>query len=108
MFFSTRLELYETPILKYILEKTCLCIEEVRQGILDACPLCLYASYQLHLGNNAAKLCLPKSGGVANEKSKGILGWNEYVKPYQAKSKFWFGVWQAAGRPREGELFILQ
>ena len=45
---------------------------------------------------------------VANEKSKDILGWNEYVKPYQAESKFWFCVWQAAGRPREGELFILQ
>ena len=45
---------------------------------------------------------------MANEKSKGILAWNEYVKPYQAESKFWFGVWQAAGRPREGELFILQ
>ena len=50
--------------------------------------------------NNAAKFCLPTLGGVAKGKSKGILGWNEYVKPYQAESKFWFGVWQAAGRPR--------
>ena len=31
--------------------------------------------------DKAAKLCLPKSGAVANEKSKGILDWNEYVKP---------------------------
>ena len=33
-----------------------------------------------------------------------------YLTTYfdQAESKFWFGVWQAAGRPREGELFILQ
>ena len=54
----------------------------------------------------AAKLCLPRSGGVA-WKSKGISGWNEYEKPYQAKSEFWFGVRQAAGTPREGELFIL-
>ena len=53
-------------------------------------------------------MCLPRSGGVANEKSKGITGWNEYVKPYQTESKFWFWVWQSAGRPREGELFILQ
>ena len=45
--------------------------------------------------DKAAKLCLPKSGAVANEKSKGILGWNEYVKPYQAESKFWFVVWEA-------------
>ena len=45
---------------------------------------------------------------MANEKSKGILDWNEYLKPYQAESKFWFGVQQAAGRPREGELFIFQ
>ena len=40
--------------------------------------------------------------------SKGISGWNEYVKPYQTKTKFWFWGWQAVGRPREGELFILQ
>ena len=53
-------------------------------------------------------MCLPKSGGVANEISKGILGWNEYVKLHQAESKFWFGVWLAAGRPREEELFILK
>ena len=39
---------------------------------------------------------LSRSGGVANEKSNGISGWNECVKPYQAESKFWFGVWQTA------------
>jgi len=95
-----------------------------RLDILDSpqeCNLC----YTLHCQNhdasideyatgiceaidNAAKFSLPRSGGVANEKSRGISGWNEYVKPYQAESKFWFGVWQAAGRPRKGELFILQ
>ena len=55
--------------------------------------------------DNAVKLCLPKSGGVANEKSKGIfLGWkwNQYVKAYQVGSKFWFWVWQAVGRWRIG------
>ena len=76
-------------------ESWCISIDEYAAGICEAI-------------DNAAKLCLPKSGGVANKKSKGILGWNEYVKPYQAECKFWFGVWQAAGRPREGELFILK
>ena len=77
-----------------------------RLNILDSpqeCNLC-YTSYTLHCQNhdasideyptwiceaidNAAELCLPKSG-VANKKSIGILGWNEYVKPYQAECKF--------------------
>ena len=69
-----------------------------RLNILDSpqeCNLC----YTLHCQNhdasideyatglceaidNAAKFSLPRSGGVANEKSRGISGWNEYVKPY--------------------------
>ena len=47
-----------------------------------------YAARICEAIDNAAKLCLPKSGGVANERSKGILIWNEYVKPYQAERKF--------------------
>ena len=47
-----------------------------------------YATGICESKDNEAKLCLPRSGGVASEKSKGISGWNEYVKPYQAESKF--------------------
>ena len=54
--------------------------------------------------DNAAKLCLPRSGGVANENSKGISGWNKYLKPYQAESKFWFDK-QLGGQERENCLF---
>ena len=35
-------------------------------------------------------------------------GWNEYVKPFQDESKFWFGVWKAAGCPDYGELHDIQ
>ncbi len=47
--FSSRLEEYEYIFPEIHAWKDCLCIKEVRQGILDA-PLCLYASYHLHLG----------------------------------------------------------
>ena len=32
-------------------------------------------------------------------------GWNEYVRPYQEVSKFWYGLWRAAGAPNNGELY---
>ena len=35
-------------------------------------------------------------------------GWNEYVKPFQDESKFWFGVWKAADCPAQGELYNIQ
>ena len=48
-FFSSRLELYEYTYPEIHAWKDCPCIKEVRQGILDARPLCLYAFDLLHL-----------------------------------------------------------
>ena len=54
----------------------------------------------------AGKECLP-SIFPGKAKSKGIPGWNTYVKPYSDESRFWHGLWAAAGKPLAGELFTI-
>ena len=36
---------------------------------------------------------------------KRTAGWEEFVKPYQDESKFWFSVWVSAGKPNNGDLY---
>ena len=50
---------------------------------------------------------IPLSGGGTDKKErrKNLAGWNEFVKPYQDESKFWHGVWAAAGKPTNGDLY---
>ena len=54
----------------------------------------------------AGKECLPSTSSKKT-KSRGIPGWNTYVKPYSDESRFWHGLWAAAGKPLSGELFVI-
>ena len=55
--------------------------------------------------DTAAHECLPMVG-EAQHNSRGVPGWNEFVKPYRDESLFWDGLWKAAGAPPDGELFV--
>ena len=46
----------------------------------------------------AAKECLPWTNNHRQNRKRTMPGWNEYVRPYQEESKFWYGLWRAAGR----------
>ena len=50
---------------------------------------------------------LSSSGGGRHGSSKptAVPGWSEYVKPFSEESKFWFAVWQSAGRQSDGALY---
>ena len=39
---------------------------------------------------------------------KGLVGWNEFVKPYKEKSIFWNDIWISSGRPQNGQLANLR
>ena len=32
-------------------------------------------------------------------------GWNEFVKPFKQEAKFWWSLWDSAGRPNDTPLF---
>ena len=50
--------------------------------------------------------CLPLVGlPVQHGGQKVTPEWTEYVKPYQEESKFWHGLWRAAGSPDAGDLY---
>ena len=50
-----------------------------------------------------AKECLAHSGGVNRSSYPPVIpGWSDHVKPFLEESKFWFAVWQSAGKPRVG------
>ena len=66
-----------------------------------------YATSVCEAVDSASKKCLPVSGRAAPQGRRGIPGWSEYVKPFQEESKFWHGVWLAAGSPNQGELYNL-
>ena len=53
----------------------------------------------------AAKECLPWTNNHRQNRKRTMPGWNEYVRPYQEESKFWYGLWRAAGAPNNGELY---
>jgi len=63
-----------------------------------------YASSICEVVEAAARECLPTAGGGGQRPGRGTSGWNEFVKPFQDESKFWHGVWQAAGQPNQGEI----
>ena len=46
---------------------------------------------------------IPKKRISSNSKG-GIMGWNDFVKPFKEKSIFWNNVWKNAGSPQQGEL----
>ena len=54
---------------------------------------------------SAGKECLPSVGSPAKSVRKPVLGWTEYVKPYQLESIFWHSIWISLGKPRYGESF---
>ena len=57
----------------------------------------------------AVKQCLSVEGGATRQPVRKVMrGWNEYVKPFQDESWFWFGVWKAADCPAQGELYNIQ
>ena len=39
---------------------------------------------------------------------QGIVGWNEFVKPYKEKSIFWNDIWKTSGKPQTGQLAELR
>ena len=48
----------------------------------------------------AVKQCLSVGGGATRQPVRKVMsGWNEYVKPFQNQSRFWFGFWKAADCP---------
>ena len=56
--------------------------------------------------DRAASSCLPLVGHPVQQGGhKMTPGWTEYVKPYQTDSRFWSGVWRAAGSPDVGDLY---
>ena len=56
--------------------------------------------------DSAARSHLPMSGSSRKAgQSPAVPGWNEYVKPFQDESKFWNGLWKAAGSPQYGDLY---
>ena len=55
---------------------------------------------------NAAKECIPYSGGNPHHiKKKPLLAmWNDEVQPFKDKALFWHAVWQSAGKPINTQL----
>ena len=51
----------------------------------------------------SAELTIPTK--KISSETKGIPGWNEYVKPYKDKSIFCHELWVNAGKPQSGNLF---
>ena len=53
---------------------------------------------------------IPVSGGTKSKVTpscpiqKTIPGWNDEVAPYKDDARFWYAVWQSAGRPSQGQL----
>ena len=65
-----------------------------------------YCMEVLETVDSVTKECLPCSGGGGGRGgTKDTPGWNEFVRPYQDDSKFWYGVWGAAGRPQAGDVY---
>ena len=95
---STKLEQLSTPECVECRDVHCIIhtdqLEEYTMSVLEAVQ-------------TAAVECLACTGG--NKKgprdSQILPGWTEYVKPYSEESKFWFAMWQSAGKPRTGALF---
>ena len=52
---------------------------------------------------NSADKTIPTKRISSNGKG-GIMGWNDFVKPYKEKSIFWNNIWKDAGSPQQGEL----
>ena len=51
---------------------------------------------------NAVANCIPRTN---NQSRAGlIVGWNDFVKPYQDEAKFWFSVWSSYGRPQNNQI----
>ena len=46
----------------------------------------------------AADQTIPKTKPKPKNK-KELVGWKDYVEPYQDAAKFWFSIWTSAGRP---------
>ena len=56
----------------------------------------------------AGEACLPMTSSGGLKPTRKILpGWDQYVKPHAEESKFWYSLWCSAGKPREGELFLM-
>ena len=36
-----------------------------------------------------------------------IPGWKEFVKPYKDDARFWFAIWESAGRPQNNNLHLI-
>ena len=64
-----------------------------------------YCNDILEAIDGAAKNNLPYAGSSKNSKSLTTPGWNEHVGPYQKEAKFWFSLWESAGRPSFGDLY---
>ena len=39
---------------------------------------------------------------------QGLVGWNDFVKPYKEKSIFWHDIWKTSGKPQTGQLAELR
>ena len=50
--------------------------------------------------------CLPMKGGRSEGKNL-LIGWKEFVKPFQEESKFWHSIWVSSGKPMIGQVFQL-
>ena len=59
--------------------------------------------------SESSNKCLPHTSiNNVNNGKKHIPGWNEYVKEYAEKAKFWHEIWIQCGRPNQGEVAIIR
>ena len=59
--------------------------------------------------SESSNKCLPHTSiNNVNNGKKYIPGWNEYVKEYAEKAKFWHEIWIQCGRPNQGEVAIIR
>ena len=51
-----------------------------------------------------ASLACTGGGRQAGGQHQAVPGWSDHIKPYADESRFWFAIWQSAGKPRAGGL----
>ena len=77
------------------------CTDETHKRCIDDLMIDILHSIEKSAENH---IPTPKLG---SNKRNLIPDWNSGIKPFQEKAQFWRAVWLSAGRPQQGQLFML-
>ena len=77
-----------------------LCQNPDHKPAVDIYTIDVMEAISLSVKNN-----IPYTNPTSSKKI--IPGWNEIVKPFKENAKFWYAIWQSAGRPQNNNLHII-